>query len=204
MPPDELNPRIKPPPSTTGGRILVVEDDPSLRELLATEVAEAGHHTTAVDSAEAARAELSRELPDLVITDIRLPGADGMQLLGSVQKLDHPPAVIVITAFGSVPQAVAAMRQGAVDFLTKPLDLDHLHLAINRALHLRNLEQEVDRLHGLLDNAQLPGLVGNSRPMQRLREHMQLIAGSDAPVLISGESGAGKELVARGLARLSP
>ncbi|TVR46658.1 MAG: sigma-54-dependent Fis family transcriptional regulator [Planctomycetota bacterium] len=183
--------------------ILIVEDDLHLRELLTTEVSEAQHQVTAVASAEAAQAELQARYFDLVITDLRLPGADGMALLKLCQSIEPPPAVMVITAFGSVPQAVAALRAGAADFITKPLDLDQLQLAIQRALRVQRLQREVEDLHGLLDGQSIPGLVGQSRTMQSLVENIALVARSAAPVLITGESGVGKELVARGIARFS-
>ncbi|TVR08343.1 MAG: sigma-54-dependent Fis family transcriptional regulator [Planctomycetota bacterium] len=184
-------------------RILIVEDDAGLRELLHTECSEAGYTCQAVASAEEAQAVLHEHSIDLLVTDIRLPGADGMQLLHASRQLEPAPAVIVITAFGTVPQAVEAVRAGATDFLTKPVDLDRLRLAIDRAAHIRHLEHELDQLHGLLQDHAIPGLVGASRPMQRMLQHMQLIGRSDGPVLVTGESGAGKELVARGIARYS-
>lgn len=184
-------------------RILIVEDDTGLRELLHTECSEAGYPCQAVASAEEAQAALRDDAPDLIITDIRLPGADGIQLLHASRQFEPAPAVIVITAFGTVPQAVEAVRAGAADFLTKPLDLDRLRLAIDRAVRIRHLEHELDQLHELLQDQALPGLVGTSRPMQRMLQQMHLIGRSDGPVLVMGESGVGKELVARGIAHCS-
>lgn len=183
-------------------RVLVVEDDDGLRELICAEVAEAGHQVVAASSVEDTLGVLDGGPIDLVITDIRLPGADGIRLLELTRALASPPAVIVITAFGTVPQAIATIRQGAHDFLTKPLDLEQLHLAVERALHVRRLEREVERLSAAAARDD-DGMIGQSRPMLRLREQIEVVAAGDGPVLLLGESGVGKELAARAIHRSS-
>mgnify|MGYP006271937845 CR=1 FL=1 len=184
--------------------ILLVEDDNDLRDLLHDELADAGHTVTAVASAEAARERLD-PVPELVITDLRLPGEDGLALLGRLQGLGESPGVILITAFGTVPQAVEALKQGADDFLTKPLDLDHFRLAVGRALETRRLRREVARYRRVLDEENgFHGILGRSAPMQRLFEQIRAVARADGPVLIIGESGTGKELVAHAVHAESP
>mgnify|MGYP006174233017 CR=1 FL=1 len=115
-------------------RIAVVEDDPALLELLQEELTSHGYQVAACDSAETLLAQLDDLAPDLVVSDIRLPGIDGMALLQRLRQQPKPPALLLITAFGTVRQAVAALKQGADDFLTKPLDLEHLLLSVQRLL----------------------------------------------------------------------
>src|SRR5690606_30787522 len=126
-------------------RIAVVEDDPALLELLQEELTSHGYQVAACDSAEALLGQLEDLTPDLVISDIRLPGIDGMALLQRLRQQSKPPALLLITAFGTVRQAVAALKQGADDFLTKPLDLEHLLLSVERLLAHKALQQEVQQ-----------------------------------------------------------
>ncbi|RFA29841.1 sigma-54-dependent Fis family transcriptional regulator [Alkalilimnicola ehrlichii] len=178
-------------------RVLLVEDDAGLRRLLAEELEDAGIDVYAVGSAEEALAQLSRTEPDLVISDIRLPGADGMELLERVRGIHAPPSFLVITAFGSIAQAVAALKAGADEFLTKPLDLEHFLLCVRRILDTRKLRGEVRRFRELLDDSSFHGMVGQSRPMRVLFDQIRQLAKASGPVLIIGESGTGKELVAK-------
>lgn len=180
-------------------QILIVEDDAALSELLREELGEAGHSVTAVATAEAAAEQISEAMPDLVVSDLRLPGADGMTLLNRVREFPLPPAFLVITAFGSIPQAVEALKAGADDFLTKPLDLDHLVLAVDRALETRRLRKEVRRYRELLGGETFHGILGRSRVMRTLYEQISQVARAAGSVLVIGESGTGKELVARAI-----
>jgi DNA-binding NtrC family response regulator len=141
--------------------------------------------------------------PDLVISDLRLPGADGLDLLRQSRNISPVPSFIVITAFGTVAQAVDALRQGADDFLTKPLDLDHLRLSVSRVLEKRHLQQQLVRYQEILSDEGFHGLLGRSRPMQRLFSQIRQVARGSGPVLIVGESGVGKELVAQAIHRES-
>ncbi|MDP2716997.1 sigma-54 dependent transcriptional regulator [Rheinheimera sp.] len=179
-------------------RIAVVEDDPALLELLQEELTSHGYQVAACDSAEALLAQLDDLAPDLVVSDIRLPGIDGMALLQRLRQQPKTPALLLITAFGTVRQAVAALKQGADDFLTKPLDLEHLLLSVERLLAHKALQQEVQQYRQT--TARGPGgMIGQSRAMRRLYQQTERIAKAQGAVLILGESGSGKELVARAL-----
>lgn len=178
-------------------RVLLVEDDTNLRQLLQEELEDRGLKVQATDSAEAAVALLESWQPALVVSDVRLPDADGFALLERVKAQHMAPAFLVITAFGSVQQAVQALREGADDFLTKPLDLEHFSLAVARALETRQLRAEVQRFQELLTADHFHGMLGRSRVMLELFDQIFQLASAAGPVLIIGESGTGKELVAQ-------
>jgi two-component system response regulator AtoC len=183
--------------SAAGEQVLVVEDDAGLRRLIIEELAEAGLQVRGAASAEEAAPILQEWEPDLVISDLRLPGADGIALLRHGRERHAAPSFLIITAFGTVAQAVAALKAGADEFLTKPLDLEHLLLTVRRLLETRRLREEVQRFRGLLAEESFHGLIGSSRPMRVLFDQIAQLARADGPVLIVGESGTGKELVAR-------
>lgn len=178
-------------------RILIVEDDASLSRLMAEELDEAGWSTRCVDSAEKAVPLLQDWQPELVLSDLRLPGADGMALLRDARALTNPPAFVILTAFGSIEQAVEALKAGADEFLTKPVDMDHLLLTVSRLFENHRLRSEVRRFREAFEGDDFHGMVGESSAMQRLYEEIRSIAGASGPVLVVGESGTGKELVAR-------
>lgn len=180
-------------------RVLVVEDDHSLHELLAEELTEAGMEVRAVRCADAALAELAQWEADILISDLKLPGADGLALLQAVSERHARPGFVIITAFGSIEQAVEAIKAGADDFLTKPLDFDHLLRVVNRVLELRRLRSQVQQLQSLLGHTDFHGMIGHSRPMRVLFDHIRRVAPASGPVLIQGESGTGKEHVARAI-----
>ena len=184
--------------------ILLVEDDRGLRELLQEELEGEGYRVTACPNAEQGLTVLSGEPVDLLISDLRLPGANGLSLLPATQKLDPSPAVLIITAFGSVQQAVESLKAGADDFLTKPLEMDHFLLNVTRLLENRRLRNEVRHYRSLLAVKQLNGIIGQSPAMLQLFDQITQIAHADGPVLVQGESGTGKELVARALHEQSP
>lgn len=179
--------------------ILLVEDDSGLRELLQEELEAEGYQVTACGDAEQGLALLNSQTPDLLISDLRLPGADGLSLLPNLTHTDSAPAVLIITAFGSVQQAVKALQAGADDFLTKPLEMDHFLLTVSRLLENRKLRNEVQHYRSLLAVKQFNGMIGQSPAMQHMFHQIKQIADADGPVLIQGESGTGKELVARAL-----
>lgn len=185
-------------------RILVVEDDAGLRKLLCNELEDAGYNLAAAADAEQARALIAAEHPDLVVSDLRLPGDSGRDLLDHCRGLDAPPGFIMITAFGTVEQAVEALKRGADDFLTKPLRLDHLRLAVERVLEARRLRAEISQYRRLLSDGDFHGMVGRSAPMRRLFDTIRQVAPLNGPVIVTGESGTGKELVARALHAESP
>lgn len=179
-------------------RLAVVEDDPGLRELLYEELESTGYGVQAYGSSEAFLEQLDSYQPDLVISDIRLPGMSGMQLLQQLQQRKAQPSMLLITAFGTVNQAVDALKQGADDFLTKPLDIEHLLLSVARLLELRALKAEVSAYRQQSDSGPL-GIVGKSRAMRMLFKQIEQIAAAEGSVLVLGESGTGKELVAKAL-----
>lgn len=180
--------------------ILVVEDDAALSRLLVDELEADGARVEAFAELSGARHWLADHSPVLVVTDLRLPDGNGMELVSELSKNDTRPAIIVVTAFGSVRQAVEALQAGADDFLTKPLDLDHFHICVERVLETRRLRYELAqfrRLSGVGDD--FHGLFGRSAPMRTLFDHIGVVARAHGPVLINGESGTGKELVARAI-----
>ena len=181
--------------------ILIVEDDAAILELLEEELQEAGYTTLGAASAEEALMTLSHSEVALVISDVRLPGMSGMQLLEQLRHEGNRVGYIVITAFGTIDQAVEALKIGADDFLTKPLDLESVGEAVYRVLENRRLtesfqhDQPAGHFHGI---------VGESETMQVLFHDAARLAKSDAPILILGESGTGKELLARAIHAESP
>lgn len=183
----------------THERVLVVEDDPGLRELLTDELRDAGIEVSAVDSGENALRGIAAMNPDLVISDLRLPGMDGLDLLRQVREMPGRPAFLMITAFGTVSQAVEALKQGADEFLTKPLDLEHFMLCVQRLLETRRLRGEVQRFRDLVEQDHFHGLIGQGAAMQAMFQQIRQLARANGPVLIAGESGTGKELVARAI-----
>ncbi len=185
-------------------RILLAEDDQGLAELLYEELDEAGYLIKIADSAETAEGLLKAWEPDLVISDLKLPGADGMTLLQWAKALYDQPGFLIITAFGSIAQAVDALKSGADDFLAKPLDLEHFRLSVKRILHHRQLQKEVMRFRNLMAGGGFQGMIGNTRQMRIMFDQIREIAAAQGPVLILGESGVGKELVARAVHDLSP
>lgn len=185
--------------SIENGRLLIVEDDEALCALLAEELREVGYDVEPAHSAGEARGVLAEFDPDAVVSDLRLPDATGMDLLDATRGHPAPPAFIVITAFGSIEQAVDALKAGADDFLTKPLNLDHLVLAVNRCVESRRLRMQVERFRSMVGEQDFHGMMGRSACMRAMFEHLIPIARADGPVLITGESGVGKELVARAL-----
>lgn len=180
-------------------RVLVVEDDDALRALLVAEAEDRGLDVRGAGSAEAAREVLAEWPADVVVTDIRLPGAPGTDLLRWGVSQPEGPDFVMITGFGSVREAVECLRAGAADFLTKPLDLDHLAASLERVLEVRSLRRQVAEYREVLGEAPFHGMAGRSAAMVGLFERIARISGAEGPVLIVGESGTGKELVARAI-----
>lgn len=180
--------------------IVIIDDDDSLRRVLEYNLQEAGYTVAAAASGEQGLALCSEQCPDLVISDLQMPGMDGMQVLQSVKRLHPETPVIMITAFGTVELAVAAMKAGAYDYLTKPFNRDELQLTVAKALEFVSLSTENRRLkQDLSDRSDFRALIGSSAVMEELFLLVRKVADSDATVLITGESGTGKELVARSL-----
>ena len=184
------------------GRALIVDDDRSMCDLLADGLRQREFEITALTSADAALAELAQQDFDTVVTDLSMHGMSGLELCQRITASHTGVPVIVITAFGSLDAAVAAIRAGAYDFLTKPFDVEELALILDRAIQYRALRVEVKRLRSTLAQSQaFAELLGESPAMQELFRLLARIAESDASVLITGETGSGKELVARALHR---
>jgi two-component system, NtrC family, response regulator AtoC len=181
------------------GRVMVVEDDDSLAELLVEELESEGLEAHNWPSAEQALAAIDAFEPDVVVSDLQLPGMDGLALLKQIGERHAAPAVLMISAYGTVDRAVAALKAGADNFLTKPLDMDHFCLSVERLLANRRLQAQVQRFRQAFDRQAFHDIEGNSRPMRVLFDRIAQIARADGPVLISGESGTGKDLVARAI-----
>ena len=183
-----------------GARILVVDDDAAQCDLLADFLAELGAEVLRAGDGRGALALVERELPDLVISDVRMPGLSGGDLLSEVKRANPEVEVVLVTAYGTVRDAVAALRAGAADYLLKPLELDAVEHVARRALERRHLEREVRELRRRLGRVEsLPGIVTAGGAMAEALSTVARAAPTEAPVLILGESGTGKELVARAL-----
>ena len=187
-----------------GIRVLVAEDDIPLGQFLVHVLETAGYHVQCRTSMQEARALIEREPLNVLITDLRLGDGLGFDLIAAAKRCDPRIAIIVMTAFGSIDDAVRAVRQGAFEFLTKPIDPSTLNLAIERALETRTMRDEIARLRAALSApAELRPLVGRSRAMGDVMDLVDRVADSDVSILITGPSGSGKELVARSLHRHS-
>src|SRR6056297_1469572 len=186
-------------------RILIVDDDQAMCQLVETSLELAGYEADYCQSAAAALEQIDRESFDVVLTDVRMPGTTGLELCQQIGRLRPDIPVVVMTAFGSLEMAVAAMRSGAYDFITKPVEMDLLTLTIARAVERRKLQHQIQRLEQhQQDPDRFQSLLGDSKPMRELYDQLTRVAPSDASILITGESGTGKELVARSIHRLSP
>jgi two-component system response regulator PilR (NtrC family) len=183
------------------GRVLVVDDEQSMREFLAICLRRAGHEVRVAESAMGALAHLRTHPTDVVVTDLRMPGeTDGMGLLHAVKREEIDAEVILVTAFATTDTAIAAMKQGAYDYLTKPFKVDEINAVIGRAMEKRRLVAENAALREqVAGRVRLAQLLGRSRAMQKVFELIQKIQSTRTSVLITGESGTGKELVARAL-----
>ena len=185
--------------------ILVVDDEPLQRGILKTILEDSGYETYTASSGEEAVRLAKTFNPDVILTDLKLGEMDGVELLGEVQREHLAPAVIIMTAYGTVSSAVEAMKKGALDYLTKPLDKDVLLITVKKALERTELLKENLQLQkALFDKFKIEGIIGHSQKMTEAVVIMKKVSASTATVLILGESGTGKELAARAIHYNSP
>lgn len=190
---------------TQAAHILVVDDEVNIRNALVTILEKKGHQVCGAGTGEDALRCLHDAATELVITDLRMPGISGMEFLRRLKDKWPDTEVVVMTAFGSIDTAVEAMRLGAYDYLTKPIDRERLVVVVEKALERHNLAFENKRLRDRLETrTRFDQLVGKSEAMQRVYGLVEMVTDSDVTVLLTGESGTGKELVARAIHHKSP
>ena len=181
-------------------KILIVDDEEGMRRLLDRLLSREGYETTTVGSGEEALRQMRADTFDLVVTDIKMPEMDGLQLLEEIKAYNPSLPVIVITAYGTVENAVQALRAGAYDYITKPFESDELRLTVAQVLERQRLLVENRYLHQELEERySFSGIVGVSPEMRKIYETASAVAASNASVMITGESGTGKELIARSI-----
>jgi DNA-binding NtrC family response regulator len=187
------------------GRILVVDDEVNARTALAELLRDEGFDVETAADAFKALGKFEAFAPHIVITDLKMPGMDGIELVQKLRAMEDPPAVIVMTAFGAVASAVDAMRAGAAEYLTKPINFDELLVVVDKVMEHIELRRETRQLRARLRDRVAPNnIIGSAPPMQRVFEIIDQVAPSKATVLITGESGTGKELVANAIHQRSP
>ena len=180
--------------------ILIVEDEPKMRRLLELNLGEDGFATVSAGDAESGLKLLSSARVDLVITDVKLPGMNGMEFLQAVKRAQAALPVVVMTAFGTVETAVQAMKLGACDYLLKPFSLDEVRLVVRKELDVRKLRDENRSLREALQQRyQHPNIVARSQQMQEVLATVEQVAATNSTVLLGGESGVGKDLIARAI-----
>lgn len=185
---------------TSNMHILVVDDEVNIRGALITMLEKRGYLVHGASSAEEALDALDGAEAELVITDLKMPGIGGMELLRRVKERWPDTEVVVMTAYGSIDTAVEAMRRGAYDYLMKPLERERFPLVVEKALEHHALTSENKQLRDRLETrTRFDQMVGDSAPMQRVYNLVEMVAGSDVTVLLTGASGTGKELVARAI-----
>jgi two-component system response regulator PilR (NtrC family) len=180
------------------GRILVVDDERSMRELLQIVLRREGHQVRLAEDGRAAVAELERDAVDVLISDIKMPGMTGVDVLREAKRIDPDIVGIMVTAYASTDTAVEALRLGAYDYLTKPFDVEELKAKVRNALERRTLRQENVLLkRALRSSSAFSNIIGRSRAMQAVFDLVETVAPTNSTILVTGESGTGKELVAR-------
>jgi two-component system, NtrC family, response regulator AtoC len=184
--------------------VLIVDDEKHTREGLQQALQENYDVTVASNADEAFNLMDAQEF-EVIVTDLRMPGKSGLKVIDKALALPNRPAVIMMTAYGSIDSAVEAMKRGAVDFLTKPVQIERLEILIQRALKTKTLEVEVKQLHERLDEKfNVGAIVGHSPRLGEVIERVKLVAPSKATILIEGETGTGKELIAQAIHQASP
>ncbi len=188
---------MKPP------RILIVDDEPGIRQSLCGVLEDEGYHAQATESGEACLEELEREVYDLVLLDVWLPGMDGLEVLSRIQEkpFAERPLVVMVSGHGTIETAVRSTKLGAFDFLEKPLTIPKVSITVKNAIDHRRLQLENERLKD--GGGEKYRIIGESVPMKALRQQLGLMAGTNGRVLIYGESGTGKELAAHAIHAMS-
>jgi len=182
------------------GSLLIVDDELTVRDSLGKWFHEEGYEVATAESASEALTRMAESRWDLALVDIKMHGTDGIELQRRLREIDSELLVIIMTGYASVETAVAALKNGAYDYVTKPLDPDEIAHLVNNALSHKHTQQENERLKETMAEAARPGeLVGNSSAMRKVFEAIETVAPTDATVLITGGSGTGKELVARAI-----
>jgi two-component system NtrC family response regulator len=190
---------------TTPFRVLVVDDEPAQLELVSGFLVKRGFEVVTADSGQAALACYRNQPVDAVLTDQKMPGLSGLELLEGIRRIDPEAAVIVMTAYGTIEDAVAAIRHGAADYLTKPVNLEELLHRLQQVRDRQRLVRENRELREALETRhRVDGIIGESGAMQEVLSIVRRVAPSDATVLIRGESGTGKELIAKAIHHASP
>ena len=186
-------------------KIMVIDDEPLMRITVRDALMAEGYKVVTAETGEKGLEILGEERVDILLTDLKLPDKDGIQILREVKALNQETEVILMTAYGTIDSAVMAMKEGACDYLTKPFSLDELLLLVKRLFRMKELEEENLSLRKRVEERYgLEGLVGKSGPMLRIYELIETVARTDATVLIQGESGTGKELAANAIHLQSP
>ncbi|NUP91108.1 MAG: sigma-54-dependent Fis family transcriptional regulator [Candidatus Sumerlaeia bacterium] len=190
---------------TIPARIFVVDDEPNMGRIMVKLLEAEGHEAASFTSPGEALDAIRQTPPDVVVTDLKMPGMTGVELMGQVKQVDESIEVIVMTAYGTIDNAIEAIKVGAYDYVLKPFNTDDLLLTIGKAAERKRL-REVNRslTQELGETGRPPAMIGGSMAMTELRELIKKVAPADSAVLITGESGTGKELVARTIHMLSP
>ncbi len=190
--------------ATPKPRLLIVDDEEIVRESLGGWFSEEGYEVTTSSSAREALRLIQEQRWDACLTDIKMPGMDGIELQQRLHEIDPDMAVIIMTAYASVDTAVAALKAGAFDYITKPFDPEDLARLVGKAVDFKRLERENRRMKERIDEeSPESGIIGDDAAMRRLKEMIRTVGPTDSSVLITGESGTGKELVARAVHGLS-
>jgi two-component system response regulator PilR (NtrC family) len=181
-------------------KILVVDDERSMRDVLSIMLKRAGYNVSVAADGEEAISQIGKEIFDLVITDLKMPRVDGLEVLKAVKEGSPDTVVLLITAFASTDSAVEAMKRGAYDYLSKPFQIDEVQLIVRNALEKRRLSTENNLLkREIATHSSLSQIIGQSEAMQKVLEVVRKVADAKSNVLICGESGTGKELIARAI-----